>query len=103
MLKLKNLAKFRPLTMMPKQAFGSHGHEVYDWRDDPKYNKELDVDPRDRGWDHGKYTFPYDGRDDWNFPALPEGNKMSAVSVNIRPENAKSDHDYTVMRVHISS
>jgi len=84
-----------------KACFGGHGHEVkeYDWRDDPAVNNDIYVDPRDRGWDHTKYVFPYEGRDDWWFPingdaAYEPGN----VALNLRPEHKKFDRDFTGMR-----
>lgn len=45
-----------------------HGHHSgeYDWRTDPKYNKDIEVDPRDIGLTKVEdYVFPFEGRDDW--------------------------------------
>lgn len=102
---IHQLAKTRALTHVYKQKafFGGHGHEVkeYDWRDDPAVNTDIYVDPRDRGWDYQKYTFPYEGHDDWYFPTQGHADyKHDSPYVNLRPENKKFDVDFTGMRVY---
>jgi len=100
---VQKLVKSRALLQVhvQKAYFGGHGHEVkeYDWRDDPKVNNDIYVDPRDRGWDPTTYTFPYEGRDDWFFPINGDAAyKPGDVSLNLRPEHKKGDVDYTGMR-----
>jgi hypothetical protein len=99
----RQIAKTRALTQVytPMARFGG-GHHVqeYDWRDDPNVNKDIYVDPRDKGWDPKTYSFPYSGSDDWIFPVT--GHKdydPYNLSHNLRPENKRFDKDYTSMRV----
>jgi len=100
---VQKLARNRVLAQVysQKACFGGH-HEIkeYDWRDDPKVNNDIYIDPRDRGWDVTKYTFPYEGRDDWFFPIGGDSAyKPGDVSLNLRPDHKKSEVDYTGMRV----
>jgi hypothetical protein len=99
---LKNLKRIQ-VTLpiyVSRAGFGGHGHvKEYDWRDDPAVNKDIYVDPRDIGWNPEKYTFPYQGKDDWIFPSIPADYKSDDVNLNLRPENRKSDVNYNPMRV----
>jgi hypothetical protein len=81
-----------------------HGHHAkeYDWRDDPKVNKDFQVDWKDRGWDISSYTFPYQGKDDWFFPAHPEGVDLDTPYINLRPENRVAGIECQKMPVHHS-
>lgn len=65
---------------------GHHHHKEYDWRDDPKVNKDLYDDVRGRGWNPENYTFPYEGRDDWYFINHPKELKIDQLTHNLRPE-----------------
>eukprot|EP01017_Pseudomicrothorax_dubius_P024192 TRINITY_DN2574_c0_g1_i1.p1 TRINITY_DN2574_c0_g1~~TRINITY_DN2574_c0_g1_i1.p1 ORF type:complete len:258 (+),score=64.90 TRINITY_DN2574_c0_g1_i1:122-895(+) len=68
-----------------------HGHhKVYDWRDDPKINKDLYVDARDGDIDPSTYTFPYQGKDDWYFPCFENKVDLDDITLNVRPENRPS-------------
>lgn len=75
--KLKFFHSCRRLSMQNGRSFGGgHGHQEYDWRDDPKVNKDIDEDIRDRGWNPETYDFPYTKKhDDWVFDVtMPSGN-----------------------------
>ena len=71
----------------PGVDYHSHHHDEYDWRIDPKYNKDLEYDPRgliiyilrkyfiDYGnQDVSTYSFPFEGRDDWAKPVTTDVN-----------------------------
>ncbi len=102
---LKNLKRVQislPVYVSRAKFGGGHGHhKEYDWRDDPAVNKDIYVDPRDVGWNPEKYTFPYQGTDDWFFPSRPAGVDSDNINTNIRPENRKSDVNYNPMRVYL--
>ena len=70
-------------------AHGHHHVKEYDWRDDPKYNKDLYKDIRDIGWDPTEYKCPYEGREDWDLPFPPPKYNLDDVSINLRPENRR--------------
>jgi len=74
-----------------------HGHHAkeYDWRDDPKYNKDLYRDVRDIGWDPTTYTYPYQGREEFSSPFPSKNINLDDVTLNIRPENRKYHVDAT--------
>lgn len=75
--KLKLLHSTRKLTLKSAKAFaGGHHHAPYDWRSDPKVNKDIEEDIRDRGWDTKSYDFPYTKKhEDWLFDiTMPSGN-----------------------------
>jgi len=102
---VQRFGKSRALSQIHTQKAkfsGGHGHHVeeYDWRDDPKVNNDLYVDPRDRGWDPKTYQFPYVGEDHWRFPVLGH-QAYDPYSVNsiLRPENKPFDVDFPGMRV----
>lgn len=80
---------------------GGHHHDAYDWRDDPKVNKDIEEDIRDRGWDVKSYTFPYSKKhDDWIFDVtMPSGNYQTDLTVNIHPENKPIQEMKQIMRV----
>ena len=101
MLKVKNFGKLRTLHNIAVRRFGGGGHKEYDWRDDPKYNKDLYIDPRHTGWNPETYTFPYEGRTDWYMPEFPQNFDFSNVALNLRPDNKKSDQLVTEMQVCI--
>ena len=75
-----------------------HGHKEYDWRDDPKLNKELEEDIRDRGWNPETYTFPYSGTMPV-VPVYPDNYDPSNLKMNFYPERKKNEHPIQNMRV----
>ncbi len=77
-----------------------HGHHVkeYDWRDDPKVNKELEEDIRDRGWNPEEYTTPYSGTMQWHH-VFPENYDSSNLKQNFFPERKKNEQRRNPMRV----
>ena len=80
-----------------------HGHHVkeYDWRDDPKVNKDLEEDIRDRGWNPEEYTTPYSGTMEW-YRVFPENYDSSNLKQNFFPERKKNDQRRNPMRVCLS-
>ena len=70
-------------------AHGHHHVKEYDWRDDPKFNKDLYKDVRDIGWDPSEYKYPYEGREDLDLPFPSTKYNLDDVSINLRPENRK--------------
>ncbi|EWS73300.1 hypothetical protein TTHERM_000470561 (macronuclear) [Tetrahymena thermophila SB210] len=91
----------RKLVKQSVQAFGGgHHHHEYDWRDDPKVNKDIEEDIRDRGWHPETYDFPYTKKhDDWVFDVtMPSQNYQTDLTVNIHPENKKMHVMKQVMR-----
>lgn len=78
-----------------------HGHHVkeYDWRDDPKINKELYVDIRDKGWNPDEYTFPYEGKMEW-YRIFPENYDQSNLKLNFYSNRKKNENAVTSMRVN---
>lgn len=76
-----------------------HGHHVpYDWRDDPKVNKELEEDIRDRGWNPAEYTFPNSCKMEW-FKVFPDNYDPSNLKQNFYPERKKNDVIVNPMKV----
>jgi hypothetical protein len=108
---LKSLRVFTRLnfshpTYISRARFGGgHHHEVeYDWRDDPKVNKDLVVDIRDVGWHPEHYTFPYEApADTWLFASRPLDYNGQDITLNYLPENKRSDVNYGGMRVRTFS
>lgn len=87
--KTRFLHSSRRLAQRSARAFGHNHHHQYDWRDDPKVNKDIEEDIRDRGWDPKTYDFPYTRKhDDWKFDiTMPSANYQTDLTVNIHPEN----------------
>ena len=99
MIKPKNFGKVQRLLWTSRRMFSHGAPKEYDWRDDPTYNKDLYDDPRFWGKQPEEYTFPYEGKDDWYFPEYPQNFNFSDVSLNIRPDNKKSDKLFNPMTV----
>lgn len=74
-----------------------HHHEEYDWRFDPEVNTDLATNIRNKGYDHTKYKFPYEGVSDWKFPSLPENWDPSNLKLDLQPQNIKNDGLYNSM------
>jgi len=74
----------------PGVDYHSHHHDEYDWRTDPKYNKDLEYDPRDYGnQDVSTYSFPFEGRDDWAKPVTTDMSYLYSNTLVFKPENMK--------------
>ena len=74
----------------------SHGHghgphKPYDWRDDPKLNKELEENIQNRGWDPENYSYPYEGKMP-NVQVYPENYDASNLKMTFYPERKKNEH-----------
>ena len=66
--------------------FFAQAQKMYDWRDDPKYNLDIEKDNRHYGWDPKTYTEPYSAaHDDWLFN-VPTIDKLN---LDVAPENRR--------------